>query len=433
MRRLVGPLSTVLLLSCAASLRAQVVDDSNVTVRAWLDDVSGVSGMTFLPGSSDAFIIQKDTGKVMFVHDRAVKTTALDLSVANRGEQGLLDIALHPDFGKNGFVYLSYTAAGKDGGRATANRIDRYRWDGKRLSFSKSIEKLPAGPGTTNVGGKLEFGLDGTLYALFGDQQRRERTQNRASSKVTTPTSVVLRLNASGGAAEGNPFTSSKKKSKAKEGAVLLDTWSYGIRNGGGLAIDPQTGRLWDTELGAGSYDEINLVDAGFNSGWAELSGPVSRHGFTAGRQVKLGPAAHYEDPKFSWHVSIDPGDLVFASDGAFGSEYDGDLFVAGTHGTIYHFRLNEARNDFVLTGGLADRVADNQSDNFSEEQGDIIWGRRFGRITDLEQHGGSLYVISKDRGTIYTIMTRKSPVPEPATLLPLVGLGWLLSKRRRA
>jgi len=388
---------------------AQQVVDPSLIVTTWLSGVPSVSGMAFLPGTDDAFVIQRNTGRVFHVHDQQIAGTALDLKVANAGSQGLLGIALHPDFGNNGFVYLSYTAAPKDGGKAIANRIERYRWDGTRLLFDKTIQVLPAANGSQNVGGKIAFAQDGKLYGVIGDLDLRQRTQNRVDSKSTSLTSVIVRLNDDGSPPADNPFFLS-----GNPAATMRRIYAYGVRDSRGLAIDPLTGRLWATETGPGQYDEINLVRPGFNSGWERLMGPKSRNGFAGGPLVLLGSAAKYADPKFSWRTSIAPTDLEFDGDGGLGAGYAGDLFVASAGGTIYRFRLNAARDDLLLSGALADRVADNQSDPLHSQQSAILFGSGFGPAADIIDGPRGIYVVDPSGGKIYEI----SPIPEPAGLL---------------
>lgn len=423
------PATTVLSLSvlyCASVCHGQQVVDPSLMVRTWLDGVPQVSGLAFLPGGSDALVLQRHTGKVFYVHGQQIGGTALDLKVANAGAQGLLGIALHPDFGSNGFVYLYYTAASKDGGKATANRIERYRWNGSDLLFDRRIQDLPALNGTQNVGGRISFGQDGKLYGVIGDLDLRQRTQNRLDSKTTSLSSVVVRLNDDGSVPADNPFATTDK---GRSAAAMRRIYAYGVRDSRGLAFDPLTGRLWATETGPGRYDEINLIRPGFNSGWEKLMGPKSRNGFEGGPLVMLGSAARYADPKFSWRTSIVPTDLTFFTGGGLGAEYYGDLFVASAAGNIYRFELNDARNDLVLAGALADRVADNQSAPLSSQQSSIIFGTDFGPAVQIIEGPGGLYVVDPKGGKIHEI----TPIPEPAAaMLAVCGAAVFLGSRRR-
>src|SRR6185295_2073331 len=118
-------------------------------------------------------------------------------------------------------------------------------------------------------GGAMVFGPDGKLYVVIGDLNRNGQLQNIAGGPAPDDTGVILRLNDDGSIPGDNPF--------ASQGGTLPKYYAYGIRNSFGLAFDPVTSRLWMTENGPTSYDEINLVTPGFNSGWNQLMGPDAR------------------------------------------------------------------------------------------------------------------------------------------------------------
>ena len=113
----------------------------------------------------------------------------------------------------------------------------------------------------------IAFGPDGKLYIAIGDLNRNGQLQNNATG-APDDSSVILRLNDDGTVPSDNPFFD--------QGGELAKYFAYGIRNSFGMAFDPVTGKLWDTENGPNSYDEVNLVEAGFNSGWRELWGRIA-------------------------------------------------------------------------------------------------------------------------------------------------------------
>jgi aldose sugar dehydrogenase len=427
MRGILISIAAMGLALCAPSVFAQKVGDTEMTLRKWAS-IPNISDVAFIPSTDNAFLVQRNTGKVFLQSDNKSRVV-LDLPVANAGDQGLLSVALHPDFAQNKLVYLNYIAAGKDGGKATANRIDAYRWTGKTLSFVRRVENLAAPVGKTNVGSTMLFGQDDALYAILGDSGHHERTQNYANSKVTSLSSVITRVNADGSIPADNPFTAAARGRTTKAQDSTSSIYAYGIRQSRGMDMDPWTGRIWDSEIGNGQYDELNLISPGFNSGWQRIMGPLSRNGFTVSGLANLGPASHYDDPKFSWHESIDPTAMAFVVNGSLGADYNGDLFVASKSGAIYRFDLNAARDDLLLSGPLADGVADNQSELFSQ-QTSVLFGKGFGPIVDIEQGPDGLYVVTQN--TIYRVRSRNPvKVPEPGTLLWL-GLSPLLLRRSR-
>jgi glucose/arabinose dehydrogenase len=132
-------------------------------VQTWVKGFSGPTGLAFLGDSGDAFVIEKATGRVKLVRNRAVVSTVLDLPVANDSERGLLGVALSPQFATDRHVYLYYTASTVDGGKAFDNRVDRYVWNGSTLTLDRHIVRMSVDPGPNHDGGKITFGPDNKL------------------------------------------------------------------------------------------------------------------------------------------------------------------------------------------------------------------------------------------------------------------------------
>jgi glucose/arabinose dehydrogenase len=181
----------------------------------------------------------------------------------------------------------------------------------------------------------------------------------------------------------------------------LSKYYSYGIRNSFGLASDPVTGRVWDTENGPNVFDEINLVNSGLNSGWEKVMGPIALSGMTVNDLVNF-PGSHYSDPLLNWRQPIGITDLEFLSSPLLGQTYLNNLFVGDiNNGNLYFLTLNSARNGFVLSHpGLSDLIVDN-----SQELASITIGTAFSGITDiLTGPDGLLYVLSFGDGAVYKI-----------------------------
>jgi glucose/arabinose dehydrogenase len=398
---------------------AQTINEGGFEVRTWVDGLDSPTGIAFTGNKDEAFIIQKEDGQVKLMRGREIVDTVLDLRVANASEQGLLGIALHPSYERNKLVYLYRTAASEDGGQATANRIDRYRFDEDKneLVFDRAIRRLTAVPGPNHDGGKLMFGPDRKLYAVIGDVNRDGQTQNYEDSNSLSLTGAILRLNASGTAPTDNPFYD---KDNIGARRPLNDIYAYGVRNSFGIAFDPVSDTLWDTENGSGDFDEINRVRAGFNSGWEDIMGPTGRNGGDTGELVELGPKAHYANPRFSWLETVAPTDLHFNTSTRLGPELRNDLFVGDVNtGALYHFDLTGNRKSLDLDGPLADKVADNDGD-LHDEQDDILFGEDFGVITDLVTGPGGMFVLTLD-GALYRI--RETPGAQRFALSEFVEL----------
>jgi glucose/arabinose dehydrogenase len=190
----------------------------------------------------------------------------------------------------------------------------------------------------------------------------------------------------------------------------LSKYYAYGIRNSFGLAFDPVSGKLWDTENGPASNDEINVVEPGFNSGWQTVQGPIERTGKTADSLVQF-KGSHYHDPAFTWATPPAVTDIEFLKSTKLGEKYANNIFVGDyVNGNLYFFTVNSERNGLVLDGnGLQDLVADNPA-----EVSQVTFGTGFKGITDIETGpDGYLYVLTYG-GNIYRIAP-SAAAPNPS------------------
>jgi glucose/arabinose dehydrogenase len=234
-------------------------------------------------------------------------STVLDLAVNFASERGLLGIALHPNFPGDPRVYLYWTESsiGVDTNNLAevpllGNRVDSFVWHGDSLAFHENLIQLRAFQEDTGQplrgnhdGGVLRFGPDGKLYIIIGDVGRRGQTQNLPAGPFMPPmpddqfggpepdnphlTGVILRLNDDGTTPTDNPFFAVGSTIGGEVGANIHKIFAYGIRNSFGMAFDPRSGKLWTQENADDAFDEINLVEPGFNGGWIQIMGPVKR------------------------------------------------------------------------------------------------------------------------------------------------------------
>jgi glucose/arabinose dehydrogenase len=382
-----------------AHAQPSINDDSlsSLSVEPIVEGFSSPTSMIFID-DNDILVLEKD-GQVRHVADGVLQERpVLQIPVNTENERGLLGIATSN--GSNSAspntsnIFLYYTE-----GDPLRNRVYKYDWNGETLTNPILILDLPADPGPNHDGGKIVIGPDGYLYAVIGDLNHDGQLQNFPNGPPPDDTGSIFRINPEdGSAAPDNPFTGSG-------GDVLSKYYAYGIRNSFGLDFDPLTGNLWDTENGPASFDEINLVRPGFNSGWQTVMGPVSLSGDTEDDLVNF-PGSQYADPKFSWADSVAPTDIEFFSSSNLGARYTNNIFVGDkNNGNLYFFEVNENRDgiDFDTTrqqSGLSDFVVDN-----ADELSAITFGSGFGGITDIETGpDGSLYILSYDEGIIYKI-----------------------------
>ena len=409
------------LCSAAAAVAAPGVTDTSLQVQEIVSGLNTPTTMAFI-GPDDILVLEKNTGRVRRVLNGALQSApVLDVNVDTTSERGMLGIAVHPNFPASSFVYLYFTEstsnASDTSGSPAGNRVYRYIWNSGSgtLESPLLIQDLPATPGPNHDGGVIAFGPDGKLYIVIGDLNRSGKLQNNSDGAAPDDTSVILRLNDDGTASNDNPFFA--------QGGALQKYYAYGIRNSFGLAFDPFTDKLWDTENGPNSYDEINLMEPGFNSGWNKIMGPDSRDPQNVGDLFAI-PDSHYADPKFSWLNPVGVTAIAFLDTDALGVQYQGDVFIGDVNnGRIYRFQLNGARNGFILVGALADGVADNNG-----ELSQLIFASGFSGVTDLKVGpDGRLYVVSIGDGRIYAITA--APRFSDSTSLPNAEVGAMYNK----
>ena len=459
-------------------------------------------------GINEFFVLEKDTGMVKYVVDGEAQTVldlAVN-NFSERGLLGIvLDPEFHSN--NYVYLYWSCIAPpppaadpfeptqeecaeepelGADSNDVLAtpllgNRVDRFVWDGETLTFDLNLIMLrsfqhDAAPEPPNQGdeeqpprgnhdgGVLSFGQDGMLYIFIGDVGRRGQLQNlpcgptATCDGTTVPddqfggpepddahlTGVILRLNPDGTAPEDNPFFEAGAELGGEVGENIQKIFSYGHRNGFGMAVDPLSGHLWMQENGDDTFSEINRIVPGMNGGWIQIEGPVERieqykeiettffappATFPALQQLRwpptnladspeealsrlfMIPGATYQDPEFSWKWEVAPGGIGFLNSRALGPNFQGDLFVGAAipaleGGYLFHFNLNDDREGFEFGNPrLRDGVADNKAKHEITESRGLLIGRNFGSGTDIEMGpNGNLYVVSLTHGAVFEI-----------------------------
>jgi glucose/arabinose dehydrogenase len=351
-------------------------------------------------------VTQKNDGDVISITNGTIKSQpAISVEVNNEGFKGLLGIAAMEKPSSSShtkFVFLYFTES--LGGDQTRNRVYRYEWNQENqvLVNGTMILDLPAEPESVHNGGKLEADRNGNLYAVIGDLSRDGQLQNVRQGPAADDTSVIIRIIQNGSGAADNPFSKSSNERMQKY-------YAYGIRNSFGLAIDPISGLLWDTENGPDSYDEMNIVHPGFNSGWNQIMGPISDFSIEQEdleEELMIFDGSKYADPIFSWKDPVGLTDLEFLNSTALGLEYAYNLFVGDiNNGNLYYFELNDSRTGIKLDDNDLEDLTDQVADDEQQLSG-IVFGSGFEEgITDIETGpDGFLYILTFN-GSIYRIL----------------------------
>ena len=301
-------------------------------------------GMAFLPDG--AILITERMGRLRLFKDGALQPdpVAGTPQVVARGQGGLLDVVLHPDFSVNGLVYLSY--AGGENGKA-GTEVARGRFDGAALNDLEVIFRAePKTPGTGHYGSRLVFGRDGKLYVSLGDRRNYMKEAQNPANHIGS----VLRLNDDGSLPDDNPFIGDQSKRP--------EIFSYGHRNVQGMTLRPASGEIWAHEHGPRGGDELNLLKAGANYGWPAITYGIDYSGAIISEKTA---APGMEQPVVYWDPSIAPSGMAFY-DGELFPQWKGDLFV----GALAHMHLRRLEMDGrevvgqeELLGDLRERIRD--------------------------------------------------------------------------
>ena len=267
-------------------------------------------GFTWLPDGSILYTEKK--GELIHFKDRKKTKIKNVPKVYLRGQGGLLDVVLHPNYKKNGWIYLTYSSSigGGSGGNTT---LSRAKLSGDSLTDFKVLYK--ATPNTTkpyHFGSRITFDNDGFLYFSVGERGQRDVNPQ----DITKDGGKIYRFNADGSIPKDNPFVNKKGAKKA--------IYSYGHRNPQGMVKHPFTGAIWTHEHGPQGGDEINIIKKGANYGW-----PVITYGVNYGGYPITDETARegMEQPVYYWVPSIAPSGMEFITSDLY-PELKNDLLI---------------------------------------------------------------------------------------------------------
>lgn len=275
--------------------------------------------MAFLPGGNQALITEKRGRLKLWTRGGSAADVGGVPEVDYGGQGGLGDVILHPDFGNNGIVYLSYAESGPGETRGAAVGRGRLVTEGQspRIEdFQVIWRQQPKMRGRGHYGHRLLFSPDGRyLFISSGDRQEFTPAQDMEGNL-----GKILRLNPDGTVPADNPF--------AGRGGVTAQIWTLGHRNPLGIDFDAE-GRLWSSEMGPRGGDELNLIERGRNYGY-----PIVSDGdHYDGREIPDHQTRpEFAAPKVTWTPVISPGDMIIYTGSMF-PQWRGDALLVGLSG----------------------------------------------------------------------------------------------------
>jgi glucose/arabinose dehydrogenase len=356
----------------AADADAEIVltEKATLALERVTDGLEHPWGMAFLPDGR--ILVTERPGRLRIVDNGKLDPVPVGglPAIASVGQGGLLDVALHPEFDGNRFVYLSYAARGAGG---VGTEVARGRFNGRDLEDVEVLFRLqPKSGGGRHFGSRLVFAGDGNLFVTLGDRGDRPRAQ-----RLDDHAGTVVRLRDDGSVPPDNPFVDRTD--------AAPEIFSYGNRNVQGAALHPVTGELWAHEHGPQGGDEVNVIRAGVNYGW-----PVITYGVNYGIGTRIGEGTAMPgmaQPLYYWSPSIAPSGMAFYTGDRIPG-WTGDLLVGSLKfATLVRLQLDGEKvthEERMLSG-------------------------RIGRIRDVRQGpDGAVYLLTDaDDGGLY----RLSPV----------------------
>ena len=333
-------------------------------VETYVDGFEIPWGMAFLPDNrmmvtdriGDLWIVEKD-GK-----DK-VKVSGEIPNVRSKGQGGMLDVAVHPDFNTNSYIYLSYSDYSENKSHTS---LIRAKLVNNSLVNSQIIfrpEEKFFTKRSLHFGSRIIFDDKGFIFFCIGDRGDRDLAQN-----LDMPNGKIYRIRDDGTVPIDNPFYYTK--------GAIKSIWSYGHRNPQGLAIHPSTRQLWEAEHGPRGGDEVNIILRGHNYGW-----PVITYGKNYSGTI-ISKLTHHEgmdQPVFHWTPSIAVCGIAF---------YDGNQFP-------------EWKNNLLATSLKYERLHRVELDGMNMVKDEIIFEAE-SRVRDVEVGpDGIIYVALEDPGRI--------------------------------
>ena len=298
--------------SCAQKSDNKAISpkESIVTAELLVEGLENPWGMVFLPDGG--LLITEKSGELILFKDGQKTLIENAPTVYLRGQGGLLDIELHPDYANNGWIYMSYSSEEGEGkGGSTA--IMRAKLNGNSLTDSELLYK--ASPNTTkgqHFGSRLEFDNDGYLYFSVGDRGNRDVNPQ----DITKDGGKIYRIMDDGTVPSDNPFVG--------EPGAKTAAFTYGNRNPQGMIKHPETGAIWIHEHGPKGGDEINIVQKGANYGWPVITYGINYSGTPI---TEITAKEGMEQPIHYWLPSIGPCGMTFVTSDKY-PEWKGNLMV---------------------------------------------------------------------------------------------------------
>ena len=325
----------------------------------------------------DGRLLITDKSGYMQIHDangkpdsyRVVKKITGFPEVIDRGQIGMLDVALDPGFTNNKTIYWSYAEKSGSGNLMAVAKGQLNEAESTIQNPVVIFRATPALNSNAHLGSRLVFDKDGNLFVSTGE--RSDLAGRKQAQWLNSGLGKIFKITKDGKPAPGNPFLNQKD--------AMPEIFAYGIRNAQSLDIHPVTGELWEAEFGPRGGDEVNIIKAGKNYGWPVITYGIEYGGPQIGDGIQQ--KAGMEQPVYYWDPVLSPGGMVFYKGNSI-PEWKNNLFIGGLSSS-HIVRLVIENNKVV-----------------GEER--LLSGKQE-RFRDVAYHNGMLYTVT-DSGNMYRI-----------------------------
>lgn len=345
-----------------------VTDELNYEMELVFENDGIIWGLEFL--NDNSILATLKSGSIIHFKEGVKKELKGVPEIYLRGQGGLLDIAIHPNFEKNKFIYLAYASEDIEG-KGGNTTISRAILNGDTLEELEVLYKgTPDSRKGQHFGGRMEFDNENYLFFSIGDRGNR----NVNPQDITIDGGKIYRIKDDGTIPKDNPFYNDGNAKKA--------IYSYGHRNPQGMFKHPVSGKIWTNEHGPRGGDEINIIEKGKNYGWPKITYGINYSGTTITKNKSL---PNMEQPLYYWIPSIAPSSFEYISSEIY-PNWKGSL-LAGALVFKYIERI-VLEDDIVVSRS---KIAEN-----------------LGRPRDIKQGpDGYIYVSIENKG-VYKIMPNK-------------------------
>jgi len=326
-----------------------------------------------IPLPDGRLLITEKAGKMQIYDETGsrIKTIEGFPAVDDRGQGGLLDVALDPDFEDDQMIYWSFSEKQPDGKNLlTVAKGKLNETAGKIENPAVIFRAEPAMESTLHFGSRLVFDKDGNLFVSTGE---RSIIEGRVQAQdLKSALGKIFKITKNGEAAPGNPFIDRED--------VVPQIYSFGHRNVQSLDIHPETGDLWEAEFGPRGGDELNIIEKGKDYGWPTITYGIEYSGEPIGKQV-IQQKNGMEQPVYYWDPVISPSGMAFYAGNEI-PEWENNLFIG------------------CLSGQHIDRILIENNKVIGEER---LLESENQRFRDVAYHNGMLYAVT-DQGRLYRI-----------------------------